>query len=98
MTPRSGSSSGGVVVVVAVRPASSASSRGAAPACDVGTVRVAARASLSGYECVVPAADPDVGATAPVRLTVIGADLVPEAAGILSLGFEVQTGSASRHR
>ena len=88
MTPRGGSSSGGVAVTIIADPAAEASAA-ASPACDFGSTRVAARrnAAATGFECVTPAIDPVRATSVVVRVSLNGEDTVPSLVGSEPLAF-----------
>ena len=75
LTPAIGSSAGGVTVALLLHPAPQAmSTRGALPSCHIGTIRIAARGSAFGYECVTPALDAHATGMVPVSLSLNGVD------------------------
>ena len=88
MTPRGGSSSGGVAVTIIADPAAEASAA-ASPACDFGSTRVAARrnAAATGFECVTPAIEPVRATSVVVRVSLNGEDTVPSLVGSDPLAF-----------
>ena len=82
VTPRRGSTEGGVAVTVMTHPALPRGAGGAMTqsSCHIGAVKVAARRVASGFECVVPAVDPASGVTKPVFLSFNGEDRLADIA------------------
>ena len=82
VTPRRGSTEGGVAVTVLTHPALPRGAGGAMTqsSCHVGAVKVAARRVASGFECVVPAVDPASWVTKPVSLSFNGEDRLADVA------------------
>ena len=82
VTPRRGSTEGGVAVTVLTHPALPRGAGGAMTqsSCHIGAVKVSARRVASGFECVVPAVDPASWVTKPVSLSFNGEDRLADVA------------------